>query len=42
MRNVIPTSQRLSATLRFLVIGQAFEDLKFTNAIALQTLSGIR
>jgi hypothetical protein len=40
MRNAIPTSQRLSAALRFLVTGQAFEDLKFPNAIAPQTLSG--
>jgi hypothetical protein len=26
MRNSIPASQRLSATLRFLATGQAFED----------------
>jgi hypothetical protein len=41
MRNSISASQRLSATLRFLATGQAFEDLKFTTAIAPQTLSGI-
>jgi hypothetical protein len=41
MRNAIPTSQRLSAAVRFLVTGHAFEDLKFTNAIASQILSGI-
>jgi hypothetical protein len=33
MRNSIPASQRLSATLRFVAAGQAFEDLKFTTAI---------
>jgi hypothetical protein len=40
MRNAIPASQSLSATLRFLVTGQAFEDLIFTNAAAPQTLGG--
>jgi 3-hydroxymyristoyl/3-hydroxydecanoyl-(acyl carrier protein) dehydratase len=39
MRNAIPANQRLSATLRFLATAQAFEDLKFTTAIAPQTLS---
>jgi hypothetical protein len=41
MRNAIPASQILSATLRFLVTRQAFGDMKFINAIVLQTLSGI-
>jgi hypothetical protein len=41
IRNAIPTSQRLSAAVRFLVTGQAFGDLKFTNAIGPQTLSEI-
>jgi hypothetical protein len=41
IRNAIPTSQRLSATSRFLITGHAFEDLKCTNAIPPQTLSGI-
>jgi hypothetical protein len=40
-RNSIPASQRLSATLRVLATGQASEDLKFTTAIAPQTLSRI-
>jgi hypothetical protein len=40
MRNAIPASQRRSATLRFLVTGQAFEN-QFANAIAPQTLSRI-
>jgi hypothetical protein len=39
MRNSIPASQRLPATLRFVAAGQAFEDLKFTAAIEPQTLS---
>jgi hypothetical protein len=39
MRNAIAASQRLSATLYFLVPGQAFEDQKFTTEIAPQTLS---
>jgi hypothetical protein len=41
IRNAIPSCQRLSATVRFLCAGQVFEDLKFTNAIAPQTLSTI-
>jgi hypothetical protein len=39
MRNSIPTSQRLSSTLRFLATGQEFEDLKFTTAVERQTMS---
>jgi hypothetical protein len=41
VKNPIPTSQRLSGTSRFVVTGQALEDLKFTNAIPPQTQSGI-
>lgn len=41
MRNAVLTSQKLSATLCFLVIGQAFEDLKLTNTTRPQTLSRI-
>jgi hypothetical protein len=40
IRNSIPPSQRLSATLRFLATGQALENLKFTTATAPQTLNG--
>jgi len=39
LRNSTPNSQRLSAMLCFLATGQAFKDLKFKTAIALQTLS---
>lgn len=41
MRSAIPANQRLSTTLRYLATGQSFEDLKFTTAIAPQTLSKI-
>jgi hypothetical protein len=41
IKNAIPASQRLSATLRFLATGQASENLKFTTAIAPQTLNRI-
>jgi hypothetical protein len=41
IRDAIPASQRLSATLRFLATGQSFEDLKFLTAIALQDLGNI-
>jgi hypothetical protein len=41
IRNAIPISQRLSGTSRSLITGQASEDLRFTNAISPQTLSGI-
>nr|CAI5823785.1 unnamed protein product [Callosobruchus analis] len=34
MRDVISPSQRLSNTLRYLVTGNTFEDLKFTSAIS--------
>lgn len=38
MREAIPASQRLSITLRYLASGTDLEDLKFTCAIAPQTL----
>jgi hypothetical protein len=38
VRNAIPACQILSATLRFLVTGWVFEDLKFITAIAHKTL----
>nr|XP_042911387.1 uncharacterized protein LOC122272161 [Parasteatoda tepidariorum] len=38
MREAIPASQRLSITLRYLSSGMDLEDLKFTCAIAPQTL----
>lgn len=38
MREAIPASQRLSVTLRYLSSGMDLEDLKFTCAIAPQTL----
>lgn len=41
MRSSIPANQRPSTTLRHLAAGQSFEDLKFTTAIAPQTLSNI-
>jgi len=41
MRSAIPANLRLSTTLRYLATGQSFEDLKFTTAIAPQTLSKI-
>ena len=41
MREAIPTSQRLSITLRYLASGMDLEDLKFLCAIAPQTLEGI-
>jgi hypothetical protein len=41
MRNTVLSSQRLSATLRFLGTVQSFEDLKFITARAPQILSGI-
>jgi hypothetical protein len=34
MRNAISPVQARSAALGFLIIGQAFDDLKITNAIA--------
>ncbi|XP_031334657.1 uncharacterized protein LOC116164601 [Photinus pyralis] len=41
MREAIPASQRLSITLRYLASGADLEDLKFTCAIAPQTLESI-
>lgn len=41
MREAIPASQRLSITLRYLASGTDLEDLKFTCAIAPQTLESI-
>lgn len=41
MRKAIPASQRLSITLRYLASGMDLEDLKFTCAIAPQTLERI-
>ncbi|KAJ8959578.1 hypothetical protein NQ314_006227 [Rhamnusium bicolor] len=41
MRKAIPASQRLSITLRYLASGMDLEDLKFTCAIAPQTLEQI-
>jgi hypothetical protein len=39
MRNSFPASQILSAALRFLATVQALVDMKFTTALAAQTLS---
>lgn len=36
-----PLAKRLCATLQFLVTGQAFEDMKFTDAVAYQILGRI-
>ena len=41
MRKAIPASQRLSITLRYVASGMDLEDLKFTCAIAPQTLEQI-
>lgn len=41
MRQVIPASQRLSITLRYLASGADFEDLKFNTVIAPRTLGDI-
>lgn len=41
MRKAISAKERLTTTLRFLATGRSFEDLKFTTAIAPQTISGI-
>ncbi|KAJ8950512.1 hypothetical protein NQ318_015256 [Aromia moschata] len=41
MREAISASQRLSITLRYLASGIDLEDLKFTSAIAPQTLEFI-
>jgi hypothetical protein len=38
MRDVIPPSQRLSITLRYLATGNTFEDIKFTSAISPQSI----
>ena len=38
MRDAIPSSQRLSITLRYLAIGNTFEDFKFTSAISHQSI----
>jgi hypothetical protein len=38
MRNSIPASQRISATLRFLAAGQAFEDYAERNSLVLYNL----
>jgi hypothetical protein len=40
-RSAITANQKLSTTLRYLAIGQRFEDLKFTTVIVPQTLSYI-
>lgn len=41
MRDAISPNQRLYATLRYLVSGHTFEELKFSTAIAAQTLGRI-
>lgn len=41
MRTPILAEQRLLATLRYLVSGESFEELKFQTAIAAQTLGKI-
>jgi hypothetical protein len=38
MRDAIPTSQRLSITLRYLATGNTFEGLKFTSAMSPQSI----
>lgn len=41
MRKAISPTERLATTLRFLATGRSFEDLKFSTAIAPQTISSI-
>jgi len=38
MRDVIPPSQLLSITLRYLATGNTFEGIKFTSAISPQSI----
>lgn len=41
MREAVSTEERLIATLRYLAVGNSYEDLKFTTAISPQLLGRI-